>query len=118
MGEGYGYRGSAYPVAAVTASAAMDGGALAWVGEEAMDGGALAWVGEEAMDGGALPGLARRCGPCGLERWISPLKSLSKGGQNKFCPPLFSICVVVLITGTGPTDTVYENPADDPTQNP
>ena len=23
--------------------------------------------------------------------------------------------VVVLITGTGPTDTVYENPADDPT---
>jgi uncharacterized RmlC-like cupin family protein len=26
--------------------------------------------------------------------------------------------VVVLITGTGPTDTVYENPADDPTQKP
>jgi len=24
--------------------------------------------------------------------------------------------VVVLITGTGPTDTVYENPADDPTR--
>ncbi len=24
--------------------------------------------------------------------------------------------VVVLITGTGPTDTVYENPADDPTK--
>src|ERR1700749_4411104 len=24
--------------------------------------------------------------------------------------------VVVLITGTGPTDTIYENPADDPTQ--
>jgi hypothetical protein len=23
--------------------------------------------------------------------------------------------VVVLITGNGPTDTVYENPADDPT---
>jgi hypothetical protein len=23
--------------------------------------------------------------------------------------------VVVLITGTGPTDTVYENPTDDPT---
>ena len=23
-------------------------------------------------------GLARRCGPCGLERWISPLKSISK----------------------------------------
>jgi hypothetical protein len=26
--------------------------------------------------------------------------------------------VVVLITGTGPTDTVYENPADDPTRKP
>jgi uncharacterized RmlC-like cupin family protein len=26
--------------------------------------------------------------------------------------------VIVLITGTGPTDTVYENPADDPTQKP
>jgi quercetin dioxygenase-like cupin family protein len=25
--------------------------------------------------------------------------------------------VVVLITGNGPTDTVYENPADDPTKN-
>jgi len=25
--------------------------------------------------------------------------------------------VVVLITGTGPTDTVYENPEDDPTRN-
>lgn len=25
--------------------------------------------------------------------------------------------VVVLITGTGPTDTVYENPADDPTKH-
>jgi uncharacterized RmlC-like cupin family protein len=24
--------------------------------------------------------------------------------------------VLVLITGTGPTDTIYENPADDPTQ--
>jgi hypothetical protein len=24
--------------------------------------------------------------------------------------------VVVLITGTGPTDTVYENPANDPTR--
>jgi len=23
--------------------------------------------------------------------------------------------VIVLITGNGPTDTVYENPADDPT---
>ena len=26
--------------------------------------------------------------------------------------------VVVLITGTGPTDTIYENPADDPTRKP
>jgi quercetin dioxygenase-like cupin family protein len=26
--------------------------------------------------------------------------------------------VIVLITGTGPTDTVYENPADDPTRKP
>jgi hypothetical protein len=26
--------------------------------------------------------------------------------------------VVVLITGTGPTDTVYENPAEDPTRKP
>ncbi len=26
--------------------------------------------------------------------------------------------VVVLITGTGPTDTIYENPADDPTKKP
>jgi hypothetical protein len=26
--------------------------------------------------------------------------------------------VVVLITGTGPTDSVYENPADDPTRKP
>jgi uncharacterized RmlC-like cupin family protein len=26
--------------------------------------------------------------------------------------------VIVLISGTGPTDTVYENPADDPTRKP
>jgi hypothetical protein len=26
--------------------------------------------------------------------------------------------VIVLITGTGPTDTIYENPADDPTRKP
>jgi quercetin dioxygenase-like cupin family protein len=26
--------------------------------------------------------------------------------------------VTVLITGTGPTDTIYENPADDPTKKP
>jgi hypothetical protein len=26
--------------------------------------------------------------------------------------------VVVLITGTGPTDTIYENPTDDPTRKP
>jgi quercetin dioxygenase-like cupin family protein len=26
--------------------------------------------------------------------------------------------VLVLITGTGPTDTIYENPADDPTRKP
>jgi quercetin dioxygenase-like cupin family protein len=26
--------------------------------------------------------------------------------------------VVVLVTGTGPTDTVYENPADDPARKP
>jgi quercetin dioxygenase-like cupin family protein len=26
--------------------------------------------------------------------------------------------VVVLITGSGPTDTIYENPADDPTRRP
>lgn len=26
--------------------------------------------------------------------------------------------VIVLITGSGPTDTVYENPADDPTRQP
>ena len=26
--------------------------------------------------------------------------------------------VIVLITGTGPTDTAYENPADDPTRKP
>jgi len=26
--------------------------------------------------------------------------------------------VTVLITGSGPTDTVYENPADDPTHTP
>jgi hypothetical protein len=26
--------------------------------------------------------------------------------------------VIVLIPGVGPTDTVYENPADDPTRKP
>ncbi len=26
--------------------------------------------------------------------------------------------VVVLLTGTGPTDTIYENPSDDPTRKP
>jgi hypothetical protein len=26
--------------------------------------------------------------------------------------------VVVLITGTGPTNAIYENPADDPTRKP
>ncbi|WP_354269935.1 hypothetical protein [Bradyrhizobium japonicum] len=26
--------------------------------------------------------------------------------------------VIVMLTGTGPTDTVYENPADDPTRKP
>jgi hypothetical protein len=26
--------------------------------------------------------------------------------------------VTVLITGWGPTDTIYENPADDPTKKP
>ena len=31
----------------------MDGGALAWVGEEAMDGDAQAWVGEEVWAGDA-----------------------------------------------------------------
>ena len=36
--------------------------------------------------------------------------------------PVFAMtgdeAVTVLITGFGPTDTVYENPADDPTPKP
>ena len=51
LGEGYGYRNSAAPAARVTASAAMDGGALAWVGEEVWAGDVEAWVGEEVWAG-------------------------------------------------------------------
>ena len=67
MSEGYGYRGSAYPAAAGYGFRGYGWPEGRWLGL-ARRCGLETW----------RLGLARRCGPCGLERWISPLKSISK----------------------------------------
>jgi hypothetical protein len=46
----------------------------------------------------------------------------SSGQPDHYAAPHFAMTgnepVVVLITGSGPTDTVCENPTDDPTRKP
>ena len=70
--KGYGFRDSAYPAAAGYGFRGYGWRGAGWRG--AGCGLATRRCGLETW----RLGLARWRGPCGLERWISPLKSISK----------------------------------------